>query len=545
MRMRRRRLGALALCVVTALVVALLLICFRNRKQTQELMLATASAPLRKVNATGSFSYSRVGAITVIRPLPNKTNVTGYVSTGEFTLAQLVHLCHSGFGEYKSLEITRTHAIATHDLRHQTGSYLSKCHSIEISASQDGRSMGHCADFSHYLRHTADARLSRQFGHGTYVRKAALCHALTTTFLHFEFAIEPLLRLGDVFNISNAWVPNIEQIGHSNLWYFDRMDAILCKTRVTCRAISAYLNDTHLTSSTVSSEANIGHGNKNIGPSANEARKIHQSDVNLIDTRKVSLFEARKVYTPRLIYMGHSSPDARLEVFQSLVSSSLSSSTSQQQEPTRNFNAFFHAYGSSGRKSTVQLVDCWSQHRWWPPLTIVGTLNRTYFESRFGSLASNIIIISDLLNTPALRRLQYANAVHVCPSQQEGYGHYINEARAMGAMIVTTNHPPMNEFVVDGYSGVLIEPSAVLKVEPYQGLGDYFVSPVDITPGDVCTAVKRVLGMGVGERREFGRRARMQYDLDTRLFVERVKVFELEEEEIARREERTKDGLSV
>jgi glycosyltransferase involved in cell wall biosynthesis len=52
-----------------------------------------------------------------------------------------------------------------------------------------------------------------------------------------------------------------------------------------------------------------------------------------------------------------------------------------------------------------------------------------------------------LLAPAQLRQLQTDTPVHICPSQSEGWGHTINEARAVGALVLTTDYPPMNEFV--------------------------------------------------------------------------------------------------
>lgn len=53
--------------------------------------------------------------------------------------------------------------------------------------------------------------------------------------------------------------------------------------------------------------------------------------------------------------------------------------------------------------------------------------------------------------------------VYVYPTKHEGIGLTICEALASGTPVITTNNPPMNEFVIDGYNGKLVD---VVKFVP-------------------------------------------------------------------------------
>lgn len=69
-----------------------------------------------------------------------------------------------------------------------------------------------------------------------------------------------------------------------------------------------------------------------------------------------------------------------------------------------------------------------------------------------------------------IRALQARFPAHACPSEREGFGHYLNEARAAGAAVLSTDHPPMSEMVRHGGSGVLVRPERTGSY-PEQALG--------------------------------------------------------------------------
>lgn len=103
---------------------------------------------------------------------------------------------------------------------------------------------------------------------------------------------------------------------------------------------------------------------------------------------------------------------------------------------------FFHLAGGSRTKGTHRLLALWARHPEWPTLTVVGRLA----EPRPAS-AANIRLIQDYLDEASLLELQRAHRFHLCPSEAEGYGHYIVEAMAQGALPITVDAPPMNELV--------------------------------------------------------------------------------------------------
>lgn len=113
-----------------------------------------------------------------------------------------------------------------------------------------------------------------------------------------------------------------------------------------------------------------------------------------------------------------------------------------------------HLAGRSIDKGTDVVVAVWRLHPEWPALTVV----QRPHVGKFGldtTPAPNIRFLTHRLEDQEILALQRGHALHVLPSEVEGYGQTIVEALGVGAVVVTTDAPPMNELVT-GERGVLV-----------------------------------------------------------------------------------------
>lgn len=100
-----------------------------------------------------------------------------------------------------------------------------------------------------------------------------------------------------------------------------------------------------------------------------------------------------------------------------------------------------HVAGGSLAKGTSQVIDA------------VGRMPQHHLTMVAGkpwTVPGNVTLLPRQAHA-VLTGLMNAHRVHLCPSSYEGFGHYINEARSVGAVIITTNAPPMNELVGPEY----------------------------------------------------------------------------------------------
>ncbi len=110
----------------------------------------------------------------------------------------------------------------------------------------------------------------------------------------------------------------------------------------------------------------------------------------------------------------------------------------------KNFSAFLHVAGTSDQKGTPAILSVWSRTPSFPPLTLIKHHSSSPFPEQ-----ENVHWIHYRLEEEALRELQNQCGIHLCLSETEGFGHYLMEAMSTGAVVITTDAPPMNEFMTD------------------------------------------------------------------------------------------------
>lgn len=172
--------------------------------------------------------------------------------------------------------------------------------------------------------------------------------------------------------------------------------------------------------------------------------------------------------------------------------------------------AFFHGPGRSANKGTAALLTLWAAHPQWPPLTVVW--RRKHVDT--GALPANVRLIREHLDDAEYRRLQNAHRFHLCPSQTEGFGHYLVEAMSCGAVVVTLDAAPMNELVAAA-RGVLVPAHAV-------GTQD-LATTYGFDAGDMAAAVTRCIGMTEMEANVLGAAARVWFEAGRAAFAQRLR----------------------
>lgn len=185
------------------------------------------------------------------------------------------------------------------------------------------------------------------------------------------------------------------------------------------------------------------------------------------------------------------------------------SSDDRLDESVPRARAFFHLAGSSRTKATGPLLALWRRHPGWPRLTVLQHPR----EATPGTPAANIEHHVCYVDEVELKRLQNAHRFHLCPSETEGFGHYIVEAMSVGAVVITLDAPPMNE---------MISPERGIPV-PYSRTGSQHLATTYHFDDDAMEdAIERAIAMDDARCHALGAAARAWYEAERAAFPARL-----------------------
>ena len=179
-------------------------------------------------------------------------------------------------------------------------------------------------------------------------------------------------------------------------------------------------------------------------------------------------------------------------------------------DPTvrKNRDRVLHLAGGSTLKGTEDVLALWGRHPEWPELVLVQKQQNAPRQ-----VPPNVNLINGYADDGELRRLQNECWIHLCPSRSEGWGHNLIEGLSCGALVITTDAPPMNEHV-HADCGILV---AAARAQPRHMGTCHFADAAALE-----AAIQAAIDMPAGRRAEMGELARSRYQEIDREFRARA-----------------------
>jgi hypothetical protein len=192
----------------------------------------------------------------------------------------------------------------------------------------------------------------------------------------------------------------------------------------------------------------------------------------------------------------------------------------------------------SVQKNTVKIVQAWLGRPDFPPVDVfmdTGLFNGR-FREQFGAQlnrSTNLKVHTEPMPALKFGKMLAEATFFLCPSIIEGYGHYINQARASGGVIVTTDAHPMNELILAPSTGVYADTTR--KTHPDMILGGGYKGEHGLRGFDGLVAATSPSAIGAAvdfilddttpvEREAMAKRVQAAYHEDSKFFAEQMKI---------------------
>jgi glycosyltransferase involved in cell wall biosynthesis len=183
----------------------------------------------------------------------------------------------------------------------------------------------------------------------------------------------------------------------------------------------------------------------------------------------------------------------------------------------RDFKSFSHFRGLSAMRHTDTIIRIWQERPSLPHISVQLYDPAISFEYQGWLSNGNISIRPAFYNS----KEEYFDdltrgGMHLCTSEVEGFGHYINESRAMSAATIVLDAPPMNEFFAGG-DGILVPASSAVQME--------FGVRYRADQAAIEDAIERMLSLDESQRAELGKSARNGFEADRQAFHDALSNF--------------------
>jgi hypothetical protein len=144
---------------------------------------------------------------------------------------------------------------------------------------------------------------------------------------------------------------------------------------------------------------------------------------------------------------------------------------------------FLHMFGRSANKNTDAVISAWRNFKLPYPLILLGNNFSGCSADKIRS-TPNVQLVNCV---PDVTQLLNESMFQICPSTMEGFGHAINEGLGCGAVMITTDAQPMNEF--SGLQKELLLPAH--EINPPWAVEHCISKFYGVTPEGVAAAAKR------------------------------------------------------
>lgn len=168
--------------------------------------------------------------------------------------------------------------------------------------------------------------------------------------------------------------------------------------------------------------------------------------------------------------------------------------------------AFLHVAGNSSVKNTEAILSAWLRLPY--DLTVVTRVPRLLM------LAHRVprVTVRSQVTESELITLLNSHQFFICPSQYEGFGHCIHEAMGVGAVVITRDGPPMNEFGIPANFLVPSQVKSSLRLAEMRS----------VTSEAVATIVQYAAGLSPESIRIISRQMRMTFEENQTAFSQRL-----------------------